>query len=272
MHDWEHVVVWTKNNDTTVAYVSSSKHSTYESRGAGDVLWDGTHPKIVYAKDGGTTHFPRFANGNDDPPENRYHAWRRPDLVSWNGFPSTQLRDTLANANFGSATFALKDSAFSDALGRAMSTIQNRNFDFRVSEDQGTPYGVPAMASLTGIGGKCVDIADIDSAANKAAAQLWNCETFAGDQKWTYDGGTQQLKTMGRCLDVDGAKTYNFSAVTLYDCSSALVQKWTWRNGSLVNGKTPYRCLDVPHGNTFDGNRLQIFDCNGAPAQKFTLN
>ena len=112
-HDWEHVVVWINNNQ--VQYVSTSQHSGWKWYPSSQVRFDGTHPKVVYAKDGASTHFFRLANGNDDPPENVTGGWFYPRLVGWNGYPAG-LRDELMNANFGAATIKITDSTFNDAL------------------------------------------------------------------------------------------------------------------------------------------------------------
>lgn len=118
-HDWEHIAVWVQNDQAQ--YVAASQHGHYDVRLASDVLWDGTHPKLVYDKDGGATHFFRYANAADDPPENYYHTWRRSTLVSYNGFPGT-LRDQLFAHDFGDATIAIKDSTFGSNLEHAMPT------------------------------------------------------------------------------------------------------------------------------------------------------
>ena len=115
-HDWEHVVVWI--NDNQVRYVSVSQHSGYQVAAASSVRFDGTHPKIVYHKDGASTHDFRLANTNDEPPENAYHTWQYPTLVGWNGYPAG-IRDILSAYDFGSANFGLKDSNFAAHLSSA---------------------------------------------------------------------------------------------------------------------------------------------------------
>jgi hypothetical protein len=112
-HDWEHVVVWIQNNQ--VQYVSTSQHSGWKWYPSSEVRFDGTHPKVVYAKDGASTHFFRLANKNDDPPENVTGGWFYPRLVGWNGYPAG-LRDKLMTADFGEATIKITDSTFDDAL------------------------------------------------------------------------------------------------------------------------------------------------------------
>lgn len=116
-HDWEHVVVWVKEDEDQAKYVSVSQHGGYEIKAADDLQWDGTHPKIVYHKDGISTHAFRFAK-TDEEPENHKGAWQRPALVSWDHYPEG-IRDKLTGHDFGSAQFGLADSRFADRLGKA---------------------------------------------------------------------------------------------------------------------------------------------------------
>ncbi|MFD8985886.1 NPP1 family protein [Streptomyces sp. NPDC059564] len=118
-HDFEHVIAWVDTASNQVEYVSTTQHSSVKTYPRSDVRFDGTHPKAVYHKDGAGTHFFRLANGNDEPPENHYHAWRYPPLVGWNGWPSTGLRDRLMGADFGSATIKITDDRFPNLLNSA---------------------------------------------------------------------------------------------------------------------------------------------------------
>lgn len=116
-HDWEHVAVWVKEG--RAEYVSTSAHGKFGVHARDQIRWDGTHPKIVYHKDGIGTHCFRPANTNDEPPENHYHSWQFPALVGWNGYPAG-LRDRLSSYDFGSAHFGLKDTAFASHLAAAL--------------------------------------------------------------------------------------------------------------------------------------------------------
>ncbi|KAK0713723.1 necrosis inducing protein-domain-containing protein [Lasiosphaeria miniovina] len=109
-HDWEHVAVWVKDGQGA-QYVGASQHGNYEVRAAANVRWDGEHPKMVYHKDGASTHCFRFASAADEPVENALGVWFRGPLVSYNGFPAG-IRDLLYAHDFGSANIALKDSSF----------------------------------------------------------------------------------------------------------------------------------------------------------------
>ncbi|MEU1621514.1 NPP1 family protein [Streptomyces sp. NPDC005722] len=156
VHDWEHVAVWVK--DDKAEYVATSAHGGYHVYPASGVRWDGTHPKVVYHKDGGLTHAFRIATAGDEPPENYYHDWRRPTLVSYNGFPRG-IREKLFAYDFGEATMGIKDSAFAGNLEAAIPTHQEcrdlphdagqqcedvANFPFLSIADQGSP-GYPPV-------------------------------------------------------------------------------------------------------------------------------
>ncbi|MFE9841550.1 NPP1 family protein [Streptomyces goshikiensis] len=115
-HDWEHVVVWIQGNEAK--YVATSAHGDFNIHARDQIRWDGTHPKIVYHKDGLGTHCFRAANSNDEPPENHRGTWQFPALIGWSGYPAT-LRDKLSQADFGSAHFGLKDDSFASHLAKA---------------------------------------------------------------------------------------------------------------------------------------------------------
>lgn len=115
-HDLEHVIVWVENDEAK--YVSTSAHGDYSTFPANEVQWDGTHAKVVYHKDGVSTHCFRPA-GADEQPENHYGTWQYPALVSWDNWPDTGLRDKLTSADFGSASLAISDGAFNGNLESA---------------------------------------------------------------------------------------------------------------------------------------------------------
>lgn len=118
-HDWEHVVVWVPEGESAAQYVATSNHGDFTVHGRDQIQWDGTHPKVVYHKDGIGTHCFRAATTGDEPPENHAGAWQFPDLVGWEGYPG-DLRERLVQADFGSATFGLRDGSFASHLAEAM--------------------------------------------------------------------------------------------------------------------------------------------------------
>ncbi|MET7640645.1 NPP1 family protein [Streptomyces sp. NPDC005438] len=116
-HDWEHIVVWIK--DDQVQHVATSAHGNFDVHTRDDMYFDGDHAKVVYHKDGLSTHCFRAATDNDEPPENHKGTWQAPPVVGWEGYPEG-LRDKLTSADFGSATLGIKDDTFDDHLEKAM--------------------------------------------------------------------------------------------------------------------------------------------------------
>jgi hypothetical protein len=116
-HEWEHVVVWVSQDK--VQYVSRSTHRTWQLDARRALRFAGNHPKIVYHKDGGSTHFFRNANASDDKIENVTGHWFSPSIVGWYGYPKG-FRDRLMKGNFGGAILQITDDRFGNALKAAM--------------------------------------------------------------------------------------------------------------------------------------------------------
>ncbi|MDT4992624.1 MAG: non-reducing end alpha-L-arabinofuranosidase [Actinoplanes sp.] len=127
------------------------------------------------------------------------------------------------------------------------------------------------QGTITGPGGKCVDVAANDTGVNGTGVQLWDCQSYAIDQHWTHFADNS-MRVLGRCLDSIGNGTANGTQVQLWDCNGVGGQKWVAQaDGSLKNPQSG-RCLDSPSGSTGNGTRLQLWDCNGSGAQKFAVN
>ena len=135
-HDWEHIAVWTLNG--TAQWVAASQHGQYEIRSANAVRWQGEHPKLVYHKDGISTHCFRFADASDEAIENHKGVWFQGPLISYNGFPSEALRAQLFSYDFGKATIAIKDGQFAGNILRA----KYKGIPFDENLDFGSP-GTP---------------------------------------------------------------------------------------------------------------------------------
>lgn len=119
-HDWEHVAVWTI--DGVITHVSASAHGDMDIRVVADVPFDGSHPKIVYHKDGPGTHAFRFAKDNESA-ENPYGRFVTPTLTSWynvtgDAVSNTEMRTRLNNFDYGKATIPLKSSNFLTNINR----------------------------------------------------------------------------------------------------------------------------------------------------------
>ncbi|GGK88401.1 hypothetical protein GCM10012284_23020 [Mangrovihabitans endophyticus] len=134
----------------------------------------------------------------------------------------------------------------------------------------GTPPTQPGgrTGRITGIAGKCVDVAAASS-ANGTAIQLYDCNG-TNAQSWTV-GDDGSVRALGKCMDVTAAGTANGTKIQLYDCNGTGAQRWTAQsNGTLVNAGSG-RCLDATDNSSANGTRLQIWDCFASPNQRWTL-
>ncbi|WNV84648.1 glycosyl hydrolase [Umezawaea sp. Da 62-37] len=128
--------------------------------------------------------------------------------------------------------------------------------------------GTPTRTGpITGVGGKCVDVAG-SSSVNGTAVQLWDCNGGTA-QRWTV-GTDGTIGALGKCLDVTGQGTANGTLLQLWDCNGSSAQQWQSQGGGLRNPQSG-RYLDVPSGNTANGTRLQIWDANTNAWQKWAL-
>ncbi|MFF4903191.1 ricin-type beta-trefoil lectin domain protein [Streptomyces sp. NPDC001068] len=131
------------------------------------------------------------------------------------------------------------------------------------------PGGVPT-GHVTGLGGKCVDLAGSGSTnAAATALQLNTCGTGVS-QDWSVaaDGSVQVL---GSCVGVVNNATASGTAVTLQVCNGSSGQKWTaGASSSLVNTLSG-RCLDATGASSANGTKLQIWTCGGSDQQKWSL-
>ncbi|MFG1759631.1 chitosanase [Micromonospora echinofusca] len=134
-------------------------------------------------------------------------------------------------------------------------------------------YGLPSASAaaagpVTGLGGKCVDVAGANP-TNGTPVQLWDCNGTAA-QVWTVGNADGSVRALGKCLDVTAASTVDGAKVQLYDCNGTGAQKWTASNGALVNTGSG-KCLDVTDWSTANSTRLQIWSCSGTANQRWTL-
>ncbi|KAI1762315.1 necrosis inducing protein-domain-containing protein [Hypoxylon sp. FL1150] len=132
-HDWEHIVVFVQHGELRV--VAASQHGKFKTRSVDDHVRmdDGTHPKMVYHKNGGLTHCFRFAHEDDENVENDTGAWFRGALVDYNtGFPGS-TRDILMAHDFKRATIAISDKSFEANLNYARNGMVP-DFDSAVDE------------------------------------------------------------------------------------------------------------------------------------------
>jgi hypothetical protein len=125
----------------------------------------------------------------------------------------------------------------------------------------------PGSAQITGIGGKCVDVAG-GSNVDGTGVQLFTCNG-SGAQQWTR-ASDNTFRTLGKCLDVRGAGTADGTRVQLFACNGTNAQKWTVNNGTLINTGSG-KCLDATGVSSADGTPLQIWSCTGGANQRWTV-
>ncbi|MET7611685.1 arabinofuranosidase catalytic domain-containing protein [Streptomyces seoulensis] len=230
-----------------------------------------TYVTAVLKNDGQT----RYALKGGNSQTGSLSTWWDGALPSRGGYRPMQQEGGIIlgtggdNSNWNMGTFfegAMVSGYPSDAAENA---VQANVVAAGYSGQTNVPNG--PQGTITGPGGKCVDVAADDTGVNGTAVQLWDCQTYAEDQHWTHNPDTS-LGTISRCLDINGNGTANGTEVELWDCNGAGGQKWVQQaDGSLRNPQSG-RCLDAPNGTSSNGTRLRIWDCNGSAAQKFSVN
>jgi hypothetical protein len=135
----------------------------------------------------------------------------------------------------------------------------------RVSTDSGQPGGGGA---ITGIGGKCVDVAGANT-ANGTPVQLYDCNGSAA-QRWSV-GSDGTIRALGKCLDVASGGTADGTPVQLWDCNGSGAQQWAVPSARDVVNIQANKCLAATGGSSANGTRLQIWTCTGTPDQKWTV-
>ncbi|MEU8712007.1 ricin-type beta-trefoil lectin domain protein [Streptomyces sp. NPDC048663] len=131
-----------------------------------------------------------------------------------------------------------------------------------------TPPPTGSTGQITGLGGKCVDVAAANS-ANGTAVQMYDCNGTTA-QQWTV-GSDNTLRSLGKCMDLASAGTANGTKVQLYDCNGTGAQVWQRGTGDTLVNPVSGKCLDVTDKSTANGARLQIWTCAGGTNQQFNL-
>jgi hypothetical protein len=124
-----------------------------------------------------------------------------------------------------------------------------------------------ATGAITGLGGKCVDVAGANN-TNGTAVQLYDCNG-TGAQQWTV-GGDGSIQALGKCLDVAGANPADGTKVQLWDCNGSAAQQWTV--GSDGSIRALGKCLDATNNSSANGTPLQIWTCAGSPNQTWSTS
>ncbi|WP_261377209.1 ricin-type beta-trefoil lectin domain protein [Amycolatopsis bartoniae] len=121
---------------------------------------------------------------------------------------------------------------------------------------------------ITGLDGKCVDVAGGNS-ANGTAVQLYDCNNSVA-QQWTRAAdGT--LRALGKCLDVTGQSTADGAKLQLWDCGGTANQQWAVSTARDVVNPAANKCVDATGPSSANGTRLQLWTCTGGSNQKWTV-
>jgi hypothetical protein len=130
----------------------------------------------------------------------------------------------------------------------------------------GGPVG--PTGTITGIGGKCVDVSSAGT-ANGTKIQLWTCNGSAA-QTWTRTGDT--LRALGKCLDIDNGGTADGTKVQLYDCNGSAAQVFLAQPDGTLRNPQSGKVLDAAGGASADGTQLQIWTATGVAQQVWHHN
>ncbi|MFI8515612.1 ricin-type beta-trefoil lectin domain protein [Streptomyces sp. NPDC085460] len=129
------------------------------------------------------------------------------------------------------------------------------------------PTAEAAVGRITGLGGKCVDVAGANP-ANGTTVQLYDCNATAA-QSWDVNAdGT--IKALGKCLDVASGGTADGTRVQLWDCNGTAAQQWSVNASRDIVNPQADKCLDATGNSSANGTALQIWSCTGAANQKWT--
>jgi chitinase len=179
----------------------------------------------------------------------------------WNGIPTVKRKTQWALANAGGVMNweLTQDTSGSTSLVSAMyDTIMGGT----------TPPPTGRTGRITGIGGKCVDVAAA-STANGAAIQLYTCNG-TNAQTWTV-ASDSTLRALGKCADITSGSTANGAKVQLWDCNGSGAQVWQAQSNGTLRNPQSNKCLDASDNSSADGTRLQIWDCFAGANQRWTL-
>ena len=133
-HDVETVIIYL--TDRVPTHMAVSAHGDYTRRAWSDLDTVGSHPKVVYHKDGVLTH--AFRHATDSSAENAYGEWVLPSVVSWyemagDGVDNAEMINLFNSAGYGSASFKFKDS----------------NFIRTINDSDALPSGYPAFTQAS---------------------------------------------------------------------------------------------------------------------------
>jgi Glycosyl hydrolase family 12/Ricin-type beta-trefoil lectin domain len=174
------------------------------------------------------------------------------------------LNDAVARGSINPSHFLIDVEAGTEIWNGGQGFATN---SFSFSATPNTNGGAPHTGQITGIGGKCVDVAGANP-ADGTQVQLFTCNG-TGAQQWTV-GTSGTVTALGKCLDVAAAGTANGTKVQLFTCNGSAAQQWQRSGSALINPQSG-RCLDATGVSSADGTPLQIWACGGGTNQQWNL-
>ncbi|MEU5566241.1 glycosyl hydrolase family 18 protein [Micromonospora musae] len=180
----------------------------------------------------------------------------------YNGVPTVKRKTQWAMANAG----GMMNWELSQDRNDSTSLV-SAIYD-TVMGGGGNPPPTGRTGQITGIGGKCVDVAAANP-ANGTAVQLYACNG-SNAQRWTV-GSDGTLRALGKCADVTSAGTTNGTKIQLWDCNGSGAQVWQAQSNGTLRNPQSNKCLDATGNSSADGTRLQIWDCFAGANQRWVL-
>ncbi|MHA6758673.1 ricin-type beta-trefoil lectin domain protein [Streptacidiphilus sp. PAMC 29251] len=177
------------------------------------------------------------------------------------------INDSVQRGTTGANAYLI-DAEAGFEIWKGGQGLGTNSFSFNATQGTGGGTGTGRTGQITGLGGKCVDVAGANP-ANGTAVQLYDCNGTAA-QQWTV-GTDGTVRALGKCLDVKAAGTANGTQTQLYDCNGTGAQQWRAGANSTLQNPSSGRCLDATGSSSANGTRLQIWDCGTAANQQWTL-
>ncbi|SNT64112.1 Chitinase, GH18 family [Asanoa hainanensis] len=195
-------------------------------------------------------------------------AWANQDCATingaqqcYNGLPTIRAKTQWAMANAG----GMMNWELSQDPNNANSLV---SAIYTVATGGTTPPPTGRTGRITGLAGKCVDVAAANT-ANGTAIQLYTCNN-TNAQTWTVSSDST-LRALGKCMDVASGSVANGANVQLWDCNGSGAQVWQAQSNQTLRNPQSNKCLDVRDNSSADGARLQIWDCFAGANQRWVL-
>ncbi|GID90849.1 ricin-type beta-trefoil lectin domain protein [Amorphoplanes digitatis] len=104
---------------------------------------------------------------------------------------------------------------------------------------------------------RCLDV------SGSAQVLIWDCHG-AANQQWIRTS-SGELRSGGKCLDVNGNGTANGTRITTWTCNGGANQRFTFNADGTITGSG--KCLDLNGNGTANGTIVHLWDCHHGPNQ-----